>query len=145
MSIRTRQLPTNSRTVLDELVDPNARHERSSSHERHQVPGAGPAVAPTEVAPPEVARPDFEPPFRSDFEPEVTTAASADVPWYRREKWLAVQVVAIVPILSAMLVPASYRLPLCVLGGALVAIGTVMLLRHKPTPALSRSGSADSR
>ena len=131
MPIHTRNLPTISKKVLDELVDPNARHERSlppaeqpSSHDR-----ASPV--PREASPPP----------GSEFEPKHPTDVGSDLPWYRREKWLAVQVAAIVPITSAMLVPAPLRLPLCVLGGALVAIGTVMLLRHKPTPASTGSGS----
>ena len=64
-----------------------------------------------------------------------TIVDAAELPWYRRERWLAVQVAALVPILGAMLAPATYRVPLCVLGGALVAISLMMLLRHKPTPA----------
>ena len=132
MSIHTRNLPTNSRTVLDEMVDPNARHEHSSSHETQPTARDREALAPPVVGPSP----------RSEFEPEATSEGGSELPWYRREKWLAVQVAAIVPILTAMLVPAPLRLPLCVLGGALVAVGTVMLLRHKPTPASSRSGSS---
>ena len=131
MPIHTRQLPTNSRTVLDELVDPNARHERSSSAREKPAPNDREAAVSPEVTPP-----------RSDFDAGAVTAGGSGLPWYRREKWLAVQIVAIVPILSAMLVPVTYRLSLCILGGVLVAVGTVMLLRHKPMPASSRSGSA---
>jgi len=131
MSIHTRNLPTNSKKVLDELVDQHARHERPSSPAAQPSSNGGASAAPREVTTPP----------RSEFEPKHTTDVGSDLPWYRREKWLAVQVAAIVPILSAMIVPVSLRLPLCVLGGALVAIGTVMLLRHKPTPASSRTGS----
>ena len=62
---------------------------------------------------------------------------AAEMPWYRRERWLVVQSAALIPILGAMLAPATYRLPLCVVGGALVAIGTVMMLRHDPSGARS--------
>ena len=130
MSIHARNLPTDSKRILDELVDPNATHEPSPS------PAAQPSSNDRASSPPR----EVTPPPRSEFEPRHATDAGSDLPWYRREKWLAVQVAAIVPILSAMLVPAPLRLPLCVLGGALVAIGTVMLLRHKPTPASSSSG-----
>ena len=131
MPVHTRNLPTNSRTVLDELVDPNARHDRST----HEAP---PSANDREIA---IALEAVQLPG-AKITDESETGGGSDLPWYRREKWLAVQIAAIVPILSAMLVPETYRLPLCVLGGALVAVGTVMLLRHKPMPASSRSGSA---
>ena len=132
MPVHARQLPTNSRAVLDELVDPNARHERASSAEETPTPNDREAAISPEVTPPP----------RSDSDARAVTGGGSDLPWYRRESWLAVQILAIVPILSAMLVPETYRLPLCILGGVLVAVGTVMLLRHKPMPASSRSGSA---
>jgi hypothetical protein len=132
MPIHTRNLPTNSRTVLDELVDPNARHDRSTRDEAPLSPKDREAAAPRET----------ESPPRPTFSEESHASGGPDLPWYRREKWLTVQISAMVPILGAMFVPATYRLPLCVLGGALIAVGTVMLLRHKPMPASSGSGSA---
>jgi hypothetical protein len=132
MPIHTRNLPTNSRTVLDALVDPNAHHDRSTRDE------APPSVNDRETAvPPEAVSPP-----RPIFNAESHAGGESDLPWYRREKWLAVQISAMVPILGAMFVPVTYRLPLCVLGGALIAVGTVMLLRHRPMPASSGSGSA---
>ena len=131
MPIHTRQLPTNSRTALDALVDPNSRHDRSSSDDVMPLPTDQETAVPPEVAPSP----------GSDFDAK-THGGGSDLPWYRREKWLAVQIAAIIPILGSMLVPETYRLPLCVIGGALVAVGTVMLLRHKPTPASSGSGGA---
>ncbi|MFL5620512.1 MAG: hypothetical protein ACJ79A_19210 [Gemmatimonadaceae bacterium] len=133
MSVHARQLPDNSRRALDTLVDPNARHERSSS------PEASPAPRDQETF---TASGDA-PRRRSAVDADPATDVAGDLPWYRRERWLAVQIAALVPILGAMLVPATYRLPLCVLGGALVAIGTVMLLRHKPTQATAGSGRAE--
>jgi hypothetical protein len=134
MSIHTRQLPTNSTTLLDTLVDPNARREESSS----PAASAPPADRETLIAP-------DDPPRRRSAAEASETRDAADLPWYRRETWLAVQITAIIPILGAMLVPASYRLPLCVLGGLLVAIGTLMLLRHKPTVASSTFSSDEAR
>lgn len=131
MPVQSRQLPTNSRTVLDGLVDPNTRHDRSSAD------GAQPSLSGREPA----GSPD-SPPSLAGSDTETETGGGSNLPWYRREKWLAVQIAAIIPILGAMLVPETYRLPLCVIGGALVAVGTVMLLRHKPTPASSGSGGA---
>jgi hypothetical protein len=132
MPIRTRHLPTNSRTVLDELVDPNARHQRTPAPEPLMSP-------PVKASSPQ---PEAAPPDRSEFEPKVPLVPDDGLPWYRRETWLVVQIAAIAPILGAMLAPAPYRLFLCVLGAAMVAAGTLMLLRHKPTPAASNIGSA---
>ena len=66
-----------------------------------------------------------------------------DVPgtsWYRRERWLAVQLVALIPILGAMFAPAAYRAPMCIVGGALIAMGTVMMLRHHQSSGGTRKG-----
>ena len=133
MSVHTRQLPTNSMTALDALVDPNERHERTSS------PDA--AVPTTEretpAAPNDVTRP----------RPQRESAAPTEgigLRWYRRESWLAVQISSFVPILGAVVLPETYRLPLCVLGGTLVVIGSVMLVRRKPTPASPGSHSLES-
>jgi hypothetical protein len=135
MSIHTRQLPTNSTRLLDTLVDPNARQKESPT----------PAASGAPIDRQTITPPDDPPRRRSAGAETSETGDTSDVPWYRRETWLAVQITAILPILGAMLVPAPYRLPLCVLGGALIAIGTLMLLRHKPTTASSESGSAKSR
>lgn len=124
MSIHTRKLPTNSTTLLDRLVDPNS----------HLAESPMPKTAPASVHRETVVAPDDPSPPHS-FEPRAPSDSAADLPWYRRETWLAVQIVAIIPILGAILLPVSYRLPLCILGGTLVAIGTVMLLRHNPASA----------
>lgn len=131
MPVHTRQLPTNSRKVLDELVEPHARRD-----------GSTPDEAPSSANDREMAVPPEAVPLpRAKITDDTETRGLSDLPWYRREKWLAVQIAAIVPILGAMLVPETYRLPLCAIGGALVAVGTVMLLRHKPMPASTGSGS----
>jgi len=125
MSIHTRKLPTGPTKLLDRLVDPNSLHDDAPS------PAAAPAPADREK---DIVS-DDPPPRPSAAEPIAPSGGTGDLPWYRRETWLAVQIAAIIPILSAMLVPAPYRLLLCILGGTLIAIGTVMLLRHKPTSA----------
>ena len=134
MSIHTRKLPTNATKFLDRLVDPNSLQDETPS----------PAVAPAPVDRETVVEPDDPAPRRFAAEEVVPSDASAELPWYRRETWLVVQIVAILPILGAMLVPASYRLLLCILGGTLVAIGTVMMLRHKPAPASSKAGGLEA-
>jgi hypothetical protein len=133
MPMHTRNLPTNSKTVLDELVDPDGRQASSSSPDARTSSNEPTVATPRSATPPE----------RSEFEPaDAHHRVASDLPWYRRETWLAFQVAAIVPILAAMLVPAPLKLPLCVLGGALVAVGTVMLLRHEPARVRARSDSA---
>ena len=78
--------------------------------------------------------------------PKHSGDGNAERPWYRKERWLVVQLAALIPILTAMLAPQEYRVPLCILGGALVAIGTVMMLRHDPTGERSDQGAgAESR
>ena len=130
MSIHARKLPTNSTTLLDGLVDPNSRQAET------------PTPATAQVHRETIVVPDDPSPAHAFAEPVAPSDGTADRPWYRRETWLAVQIMAIPPILGAMLVPESYRLPLCILGGTLVAIGTVMMLRHKPSSA---SGSFEAR
>ena len=131
MSIHTRKLPTTSTKLLDRLVDPNSLQLETPA------PAAAPAPADRET----VVAPDDPPSRRSVSDQIAPSGGGTDLPWYRRETWLVVQIAAIAPILGAMLVPAPYRLLLCILGGTLVAIGTVMMLRHKPT---SPSGSAEA-
>ena len=131
MSIHTRKLPTNSTKLLDRLVDPNSLQDEAPA----------PAVAPAPVDRETLVAPDDPAPRRFAADDVAPFDGAADLPWYRRETWLVVQIAAILPILGAMLVPASYRLPVCILGGTLVAVGTVMMLRHKPTSA---SGTAEA-
>jgi hypothetical protein len=125
MSVHTRKLPG----------DGNVRPGTVFFTEVPTVLPSGPEASP-ESREPEVAAPPLEAPrtLRGDVA-SARTDGAADLPWYRRERWLAVQLVALIPILGAMLVPVQYRVPLCILGGALVAIGTVMMLRHDPTGA----------
>ena len=134
MSIHMRKLPTSSTKLLDRLVDPNSLQDEAPS----------PAVAPAPVDRVTVVAADDAPPRRSAAEQIAPSDGATELPWYRRETWLVVQLAAIIPILGAMLVPAPYRLLLCILGGSLVAIGTVMLLRHKPASASSRSGGLEA-
>ena len=140
MSIHTRKLPTSSTKLLDQLVDPNSLQDEAPS----PALAPSPAVAPAPVDRVTVVAADDPPPRRSAAEQIAPSDDATELPWYRRETWLVVQLAAIMPILGAMLVPASYRLLLCILGGTLVAIGTVMMLRHKPTPASSKSGGLEA-
>jgi hypothetical protein len=133
MSVHTRKLPG----------DGNVRPGTVFFTEVPTVLPSGPQASPEAREPEvEVAAPPLETPRtrRGDVATARTNEA-ADLPWYRRERWLAVQLVALIPILGAMLVPVQYRVPLCILGGVLVAIGTVMMLRHDPTGAAPK-GSA---
>ena len=126
MPLHARPLPTNAKSTLDALVDPTSRAEldtptdvTNATHERTAgVPPRGTVLhAASEPTPIHLA------------------PAASDKPWYRTERWLVMQLVALVPILGAMLLPTAYRIPLFAIGGALVAAGTVMLLRHTPAPS----------
>jgi hypothetical protein len=56
-------------------------------------------------------------------------------PWYRREPWLAVELLAFVPLLAALAVPRRFQLALIAVGGLLVALGLVLLWRQGPFAA----------
>ena len=55
-----------------------------------------------------------------------------DLPWYRSETWLAVELSAFVPIALAFLLPA-FQLPLFGAGALLSVTGLAMLIFRKPT------------
>ena len=55
-----------------------------------------------------------------------------------------VQLLAFLPIIAAMFLPKAYQIPLFGLGGTLIAVGMVLLIRKELTGARSRSPS-DSR
>ena len=141
MSIHTRKLPgdgnvrpgtvffSNPPTVLPSAPAPQPAPESSD-----QAAAAPPRETPRET-PRDTAR------ARRVELAAAASDAAADLPWYRKERWLVVQLAALVPILGAMLVPVAYRVPLCILGGVLVAIGTVMMLRHEPAGPEPRGGT----
>ena len=135
MSIHARKLPNELRTALGTVVEPDARNDRAPSTDD----AASTRVEPTDISADrqragDVAR--TEPHARK----KGTAVESPDLPWYRTERWLAVQLLALVPILAAMFAPSQFRVPLSIAGGTLVAIGTVMMLMHKPTSSLRDTG-----
>lgn len=135
MSIHTRKLPDELRTTLGTIVEPDARTDRApliddAASARVEPDTSKDGARAVDVAPREpTAR-------RQDAAVE-----SPDRPWYRSERWLAVQLLALVPILAAMFAPSQFRIPLSIVGGTLVAIGTVMMLMHKPTGSLRDAGT----
>jgi len=82
--------------------------------------------------------------LQKDSSFERDAAALTDGPWYRREPWLLTLLLAFAPILAAMVLPRAYHLPLFGLGGSLVVIGMVLLVRRELSAARSRS-AAESR
>jgi hypothetical protein len=126
MPLHSRPLPNNAKSTLDRLVDPAARADLGTPME---LPDA--TNEPTEAAPPRGTprRDAADAPFVHPAPP------ASDEPWYRTERWLVVQLLALVPILGAMFLPMTYRVPLFVAGGVLVATGALMLLRHTPAPS----------
>jgi len=55
--------------------------------------------------------------------------------WYHREPWLAVELLAFVPLLAALAVPRRFQLALIGIGALLVALGLVLLWRQGPFAA----------
>ncbi len=47
------------------------------------------------------------------------------------EPWLVVSFASLVPLVVAMLLPESWRMPLYVIGGVLCAIGIALLFRQE--------------
>lgn len=134
MPIHARKLPSDAHDRLAAMQSP--------------VPHSIPPVQPDEAEPPRArlagGMPEDDRRPRTDV-PHVTDIAGdgTDAPWYRKERWLAVQLSALVPILGAMLVPAAYRVALCMVGAALIATGTIMMLRHRPTESARVAGSGE--
>ena len=125
MPLHTRPLPGNAKSTLDALLDPAARAETGTRTDLPDATRERSDAAPARDTP------------RSEVtEPTVvhTATDASDKPWYRTERWLIVQLLALVPILGAMLLPMTYRVPLFIAGGSLVLTGTMMLLRHTPSP-----------
>lgn len=127
MPLHTRPLPSNAKSTLDALLDPAARADLGT---RTDMPEA--TDERVDAVPPRGGTPHAK-----VAEPTVLHVAPtpSDKPWYRTERWLVVQLLALVPILAAMLFPMTYRVPLFVAGGSLLVTGTLMLMRHAPTSA----------
>lgn len=47
------------------------------------------------------------------------------------EPWIAVLLASMVPLVAAVMLPESWRLPLYVVGGVLCAIGIVLLFKQE--------------
>ncbi len=57
-------------------------------------------------------------------------------PWYRRERWLAVELAALPPTIAAFVVPESARPTFVIISALLLLGGLVMLVMRGP----ARSG-----
>ena len=58
-------------------------------------------------------------------------SASGDAAGRAIEPWFTILLSALVPLLGALFMPASWRTPLHVLGGVLCVCGLVLLVRHE--------------
>lgn len=135
MSIHARKLPNELRTALGTIVEPDVQNDRAASTEDAASARAEPAgMSADRQRAGDVAR------SHPNARKKGTAVECPDLPWYRTERWLAVQLLALVPILAAMFAPIQFRVPLSIAGGTLVAIGTVMMLMHKPTSSLRDTG-----
>jgi hypothetical protein len=126
MPIHARKLPADAHERIGTTLAPDKRSIPPSLPESAPAPRIHDSPPQAGDAPYARQRSEATPPHDD----------GAGLPWYRKESWLAVQLAALIPILGAMFVPAPYRLAMCVVGGALIAIGTVMMLRdHARTPS----------
>ena len=135
MPIHARQLPKNSNSVLHAVVEPDAR-----------VDGTSLGGAPSSVG--DRREIDSSDDLRlldsSERGVERDAAVVTNGPWYRREPWLVVQLLAFVPIIAAMFLPKAYHLPLFGVGGSLIIVGIVLLIRRELT-ASHPSSAGDPR
>ena len=129
MPINARQLQKDSSSVLHAIVQPQTRIDGTP-------PGGIPSSA---VDRREVGSSDDLRPWKySKKTSEREDAALADRPWYRKELWLLMQLLAFAPILAAMVLPKAYQLPLFGVGGLFIVAGMVLLVRRELTTARSR-------
>jgi hypothetical protein len=47
------------------------------------------------------------------------------------EPWLAILLLSLVPLVTAVLLPEAWRMPLYVVGGAMCAAGVVLLVKQE--------------
>jgi hypothetical protein len=52
-------------------------------------------------------------------------------PWYRSEPWLAICFSAFIPIILALVLPESLKMPLLGVGVLLAAVGLALLVRKE--------------
>jgi hypothetical protein len=83
-------------------------------------------VAPREQ-PPEGASPASPPVTRP---PGASDAAAPTLPWYRREPWVTMTIVACLSVAVAIVAPERAKVPLVALGGLAMLVAVVMLLRQ---------------
>lgn len=55
---------------------------------------------------------------------------SADAPWYRRESWLVVFLVACIPLALTIAGPQALKIPCAAITGVITVVGFVMMLRR---------------
>jgi hypothetical protein len=136
MSVHTRKLPGDGNVRPGTVFYPEAKTVLPSS----------PETQPEKRHPEAPVAPHDAPQAHDSVVPTPAADGAAALPWYRKERWLVVQLAALIPILGAMLAPEAYRVLLCIVGGVLVAIGTVMMLRHDPAGARpsQRAGAGSS-
>lgn len=67
--------------------------------------------------------------------PRLTPAGADALPWYRREAWLALCLVAFVPLLIGIVAPKSWQLLLFALSGVTFTASIVQLVRTDRSPS----------
>ena len=64
---------------------------------------------------------------------------AASLPWYRREAWLVASILAVIPVLLAIIAPQQWRMPLMGLGGLFMAISVMLLFRREQIVRVEKS------
>ena len=64
-------------------------------------------------------------------------------PWYRRERWAAVCIASVVPVVGAIFAPQAWKIPLAIVGGLLMSASMLLLLRQHREPAIRDDGERE--
>jgi len=65
--------------------------------------------------------------------------AAVDAPGRAIEPWFTILILALMPLVGALFVPAPWQYALHVLGGGLCVLGLVLLVRHEMTVRRQRN------
>ena len=99
-------------------------------------PEPQPEPLPSDVRPSE-GRPQAEPDTAQSI-PRLAESEASSRPWYRSEPWLAVIILAFVPLAATFIAPDAAQYPLIWASVIALVAGTVMLIRqgvHRPIAA----------
>ena len=133
MSIHTRPIPAPK--TLDDVASSPGKTPSVVLPEPHRPP------QPSGNRPSE-GKPNVEPDRQREVRAEPARADRTPGPWYRREPWLAVMLVAFLPLVATVLAPEAAKYPLLGLTGLTLIVGSAMLIRQEVRRPHPDSGSS---